>query len=344
MTTNNNIEIRSSEVQEIMGTPPKWIVRRGIAIISLVLVVLILGSYFFRYPQVVKVPVTIHATNPPVAIVANVSGNLNAVYVEENQVVSTGQILAVFSHAIDYGDILSLSAFIDSIRPFFEYPQKLRQISVKRQYYLGKDQVLYTTFVNRYKDYLHIMKNSPEPRNGKEKSAIRSGQDAKEALLASYESLSNYLTFWQQSYVVKAPASGKIIVNDNFVANSSVNAGDILFTVVPEKSGVFFAKALVPVTDAGKIKVGQQVNIRLHGFTNTDKSLLMGEVAALSNVPVTTGEKRFFTASISLKNADVNRDKGSLAIYNEMAGTAEIIVNNRRIIELLLGPLSSMFS
>ena len=45
------IELRSEEVQEVMGQIPAWIVRWGITILFIVVLALLVGSYFFRYPD-----------------------------------------------------------------------------------------------------------------------------------------------------------------------------------------------------------------------------------------------------------------------------------------------------
>lgn len=49
----NNIELRSEEVQEILGEVPAWILRRGITLTAIIVVVILLGSAFFKYPDVI---------------------------------------------------------------------------------------------------------------------------------------------------------------------------------------------------------------------------------------------------------------------------------------------------
>ena len=44
---NKDIELRSEEVQEVMGQVPAWIVRWGITLLFLVVVALLVGSCFF---------------------------------------------------------------------------------------------------------------------------------------------------------------------------------------------------------------------------------------------------------------------------------------------------------
>ena len=47
MEAGKEIELRSEEVQEVMGQIPAWIVRWGITILFIVVLVLLVGSYFF---------------------------------------------------------------------------------------------------------------------------------------------------------------------------------------------------------------------------------------------------------------------------------------------------------
>ena len=48
------IELKSPAVQEILGRPPRWIIRWGISIIFIVVAGLVVGSYFFKYPDVIN--------------------------------------------------------------------------------------------------------------------------------------------------------------------------------------------------------------------------------------------------------------------------------------------------
>ena len=50
MEDGKDIELRSEAVQEVMGHVPSWIVRWGITVLSLVVLMLVVGSFFFRYP------------------------------------------------------------------------------------------------------------------------------------------------------------------------------------------------------------------------------------------------------------------------------------------------------
>ena len=53
------IELRSDEYQEIIQQSPRWIVRSGIFLVFGVIVLLLIGSYFFRYPEVIKANIVV---------------------------------------------------------------------------------------------------------------------------------------------------------------------------------------------------------------------------------------------------------------------------------------------
>ena len=46
-----DIEIRSDEVQEVMNRIPSWILRWGTTVIFGVVSFIIIGSYWFKYPD-----------------------------------------------------------------------------------------------------------------------------------------------------------------------------------------------------------------------------------------------------------------------------------------------------
>lgn len=50
---NDNIELRSDKVRSIIGQIPPWIIRSGITTIFIVIILLLTGSYYFKYPYTI---------------------------------------------------------------------------------------------------------------------------------------------------------------------------------------------------------------------------------------------------------------------------------------------------
>ena len=107
--TPDNIELRSESVQEILGRPPRWIIRWGITIIFIIVAGLIVGSYFFKYPDVLTATITVTTENLPAGITAKTSGRIDTLLVSEKQTVKQGELLAVIENTAYLEDVLNLS-------------------------------------------------------------------------------------------------------------------------------------------------------------------------------------------------------------------------------------------
>ena len=73
MEKKNDIELRSEEVQEVMGEIPSWIIRWGITLLTAVVLTLVIGSCFFRYPDVISTRMTLTSHEPVAQLVARSS-------------------------------------------------------------------------------------------------------------------------------------------------------------------------------------------------------------------------------------------------------------------------------
>ena len=55
----DTLDVRSEEVQEILGMIPHWIVRWGIALFFVIIFIFIAGSFFIKYPEIINAPVVL---------------------------------------------------------------------------------------------------------------------------------------------------------------------------------------------------------------------------------------------------------------------------------------------
>lgn len=118
MPQNQEIEIRSEEVQDIIGASPNWLLRSGMTLLFAVVVVLLLVSYFFRYPDVVNAPVFLVSENPPNHLVARVDGRVEKILVADGDKVEVGQILMVLENAGKYSHFTLLKSKLEELATF----------------------------------------------------------------------------------------------------------------------------------------------------------------------------------------------------------------------------------
>jgi hypothetical protein len=90
--TEENSDLRSPEMQEIIGRAPNSIVRWGVTVIFLVVLSILLISWFIKYPDLITAKVVITTTPPPITLVSRSSGNLHLLK-KENDLVQKGEMI-----------------------------------------------------------------------------------------------------------------------------------------------------------------------------------------------------------------------------------------------------------
>lgn len=109
---DKEIELRSEEFQEVLGSVPSWILRRGITIIAIVVVIFLIGSALFKYPDTIAATMTLTGTTPPAALIAKSSGRLKELNVVDKQSVKMGDYLAVIENPAKTEDIVELKQYL----------------------------------------------------------------------------------------------------------------------------------------------------------------------------------------------------------------------------------------
>lgn len=132
MQERQDIEIRSEEVQEILGTPPNWMARYGTLLALVVVVILGYVGYFIEYPEVVEAGITVSDTEPPKRLVTNMAGRIELIAAQNEGEVQKDQVIAVFKSNANISDVLTLETAIlsmgtpsDSMLLLFSVPDSL---------------------------------------------------------------------------------------------------------------------------------------------------------------------------------------------------------------------------
>ena len=157
----NSIEIRSEEIEEILGKAPNWIIRRGIVVVFSVIALLFIGSWFFNYPDAIVSRIIITSENVPAAIVAKTSGKITDIFVKDNELVQKNQYLAILENPANYNHIKEIKNKLDSMRPFIMDLDSLKNrmiISFHSIYLLGDMQTQFSAFRKNYEDYIEFIK------------------------------------------------------------------------------------------------------------------------------------------------------------------------------------------
>lgn len=152
MKESDKIELRSEEVQDILTRPPHFLVRSGISIISVVILVLFISTFFFKYPDVISGEVSITTENPPLWLVARTSGKIKELYCLDKEQIEKGKLIAVIENSASTRDVEKLKSELKQciISDSVVYiPSQLQYKSFE----LGEMQAGYSNFVRAAIDY-----------------------------------------------------------------------------------------------------------------------------------------------------------------------------------------------
>jgi multidrug efflux pump subunit AcrA (membrane-fusion protein) len=153
---NRRPEILYSEpVREIMGKPPRRILRWGTTILFLIFILFILLAWLIKYPDIIPAPVLITTTNPPVTLVTKITGHIKSLYVKEREKVKAGQLVAVMETTASVNEIELLKQTIDTVKT----PEILTYTMLPLFSELGELQSYYGAFLKNLSDLNNYISN-----------------------------------------------------------------------------------------------------------------------------------------------------------------------------------------
>jgi len=151
MENREYVELRSEDVQEILGTPPGWLVRWGTTVVLFGCLMMLLAAWFVRYPDVVDAKVVMTTANPPVDVVARANGRIAMFFVEDKAKVAANQPLALLQSTASYQNIKTLDSLLDIWQPLAV--EGFRQVEAPDGLKLGELQSDYADFSNNLEIY-----------------------------------------------------------------------------------------------------------------------------------------------------------------------------------------------
>ena len=159
MPNNQNIEIRSEEVQEILNYVPNWMIRWGNTLFLGLIVMLLFITWFVKYPDIISSEVMVTTIFPPEKIYAKSTGQFEVFLTNEGKNVSENEVLAVIDNSASYKDVLLLKSITDTITfnsNEFSFPIEKLPFLI-----LGDITASFSQFENDYSEYVLNNKLTP---------------------------------------------------------------------------------------------------------------------------------------------------------------------------------------
>lgn len=159
-------------------------------------------------------------------------------------------------------------------------------------------------------------------------------------VIQSYNGLKKSVKDWELKYVLKSKIAGKVSFLEYWSENQSVEAGNLVFKVLPNTDSDYVVKLNIEPQNSGKIKVGQRVNISLWDFPEYEFGVIRGEI---KNISRTTDSNGFYKINVSIPKELISSYGKKLEFRQEMKGTANIIIEDLRLLERLFYQFRELF-
>lgn len=215
-----------------------------------------------------------------------------------------------------YEDVRALKLLMEKCRSGVCRVDSVRQVLSSRSYSLGSMQM----------PYVHLLKALAYDR----KLETPEGQLAIIELWAS-------LVDWEDRNVLTAPLNGIVDLED-YSREKVIEAGDIAFSVSSKDQGREHARAVLPVENSGKVKLGQRAILRLQSYPEEEFGTLEGYVRRIS----VSSKGDQYIVEIALPRGLVTTYGRRLSPERILVGTADIVTEELRLIERLLFPLRKL--
>ena len=417
---DNNIQIRSEEVQEILTRIPHWIIRWGNLLIFILLFLILAMSWIVKYPDTITADIIITTETPPEKLIARSSGRLQVIFESNQKGIVKGTPLAVIENTADYADVFRLASITDTLQidaENFKFPlerlgklqlgdiasafaifeseylsyrlnldlhpytvqgtalsnenqqlQRRLMLLVEQKGISENEMVLKKQELERFRklhskgviasqewdtknlDYLQFEKNMRsldasisltrssinELSKNVKTTKINQTKDQVNlfsSCIQSYNQLKKTIADWELNYVLRASITGTVSYLQVWKENQTVNQGENIFIIIPKETTSYIGKIKASALNAGKIKSGQKVNIRLANYPDREFGLLIGLVKYIALAPDKEG---YLLVDVTLPDKLITTYNKEIAFQQEMSGSADIVTQDMRLLERLL--------
>lgn len=163
-------------------------------------------------------------------------------------------------------------------------------------------------------------------------------------MLVKYNILVNQIRQWKELYLFISPIDGRLQYQGFWRNNMFISASSEVFSISPVKNRMI-GELLIPAGGAGKVKVGQDVNIKLADYPYNEYGYVRGKVETLStlthNIESTEGTAKAYLATVSFPQGLKSNYGKRLQLNFESVGVGEIITEKRRLIQRLFDNLKA---
>ncbi len=198
----------------------------------------------------------------------------------------------------------------------------------------------YKNFETTISQIRESISNAKKTSKGTQINKTKEETKLLKSVIQSFNQLKKAVKEWEQRYLLQSKLNGRVSFLHVWNVNQTVNAGDLVFTIIPKENSTYVAKLKTPAQNSGKLKIGQKVNISIENYPEAEFGVLIGTISHISILPDTDG---FYLLDVILPQELITSYNKNITFKQEMRGTAEIITEDLRLIERFFYQIKDIF-
>lgn len=164
-------------------------------------------------------------------------------------------------------------------------------------------------------------------------------------MTAKYNILCNELRKWKEQYLFIVPISGMVEYLGFWREHAFIPTGSEVFSVSPIDNQMV-GELLIMANGAGKVCIGQDVNVKLLDYPTTEFGFIKGRVQSISTLThkaeLSGGVADMYCLLVEFPDGMTTNYGQQLILNYESKGIGEVITRKRRLIQRLFDNLKSI--
>jgi multidrug efflux pump subunit AcrA (membrane-fusion protein) len=176
---------------------------------------------------------------------------------------------------------------------------------------------------------------------------LRQGEESQKLSLAlgqAYRNLQSQIALWQSRYALISPTKGKVNLLSYWADNQYITGEQAVVSIIP-KAQTQAVKVFLPISGAGKVKVGQEVWLSIYDYPETEFGKIKGKITHISSLSQKqSGEEQAqYVLDVTLSHHNQTDLGKEIVLKPEMEGEAMIITEPHSLLSRILSPLYEVF-
>lgn len=268
LSSGDNIELYTREdANDMLGDMPNWLIHTGSYIVYGLIIILLVGSAVFKYPDVVTTNISIDDFSKVEWITANEDGIIDEFFIEDGDKVRRNDTLGIIRNTASLDDVKRFCKVLTKVEWYYRtndpsylenYPFDLIMGEMASSYEQFTEAVRKNLLSAEYNAYYHkasylnqelqiLLKDSIKnelaildvKRNKFESDLEHKIETAhnRRLLELAYEKMVNSLKSWENRYLIKSASEGVVLLGKGWSVNNRVTVGDTICSVMSEYKG-----------------------------------------------------------------------------------------------------------